>query len=214
MRSRQNSNLSDGAKLGGGSSSPAVRQALIDKEQGPVPDMGPDGVQLKWTKLGVPSPAKYERTRTLSGQRKVGASSNGSSSASSAENSPRGRPPPSPRPENERPTLPPDAVDLIVEDPHAAQAESSYDRRKGEPTALHRVYRRGYVIDEEGDRQEGEVEVEDESGPFTVGDDVDTVVDAEDTAVDEMAVTRAATPPAHARVVDHYKVPSEENPWA
>ncbi len=37
----------------------------------------------------------------------------------------------------------------------------------------------------------------------------------EQEAAEEMTITRAETPPAHARiVVDHYHVPSEDNPWA
>ncbi|KDR79314.1 hypothetical protein GALMADRAFT_208731 [Galerina marginata CBS 339.88] len=68
--------------------------------------------------------------------------------------------------------LPPDAVDLVVEDPHAAEEDQTRERRKGEPamkgSGLRRVYRRGFVVHGEGDDGEeeeegearGEVEVE------------------------------------------------------
>ena len=69
----------------------AVRQAVIDKEQGPVPDMGGNGLQLRWTKLGPGSlsPALSGRIRTLSNQSQSKgrghASGSGSSSSSSSE---------------------------------------------------------------------------------------------------------------------------------
>ncbi|THG96044.1 hypothetical protein EW026_g5723 [Hermanssonia centrifuga] len=109
-----------------------------------------------------------------------------------------------------------DAVDLMVEDPHATQEENAHDRRKGDPTALRKVYRRGYAVDDVSGRKEGEVEIDDEpNGLFTVGDDIDAVMEDEQEAAEEMTITRAETPPAHARiVVDHYHVPSEDNPWA
>ena len=75
--------------------------------------------------------------------------------------------------------LPPDAVDLVVEDPRAAEEEMTRERRKGEPavrggSALHRVYRRGYVVDTpEGGREVGEVEVarSPQEEVFGIGDD-------------------------------------------
>ena len=112
--------------------------------------------------------------------------------------------------------LPPDAVDLVVEDPRAAEEEMTRERRKGEPavrggSALHRVYRRGYVVDTpEGGREVGEVEVarSPREEVFGIGDDADEILEAEDEAVE---VVRAETPPAHARIV--LDVP-DENPWA
>ena len=213
-RSRVNSNLSDGGRPSAGGLSPVVREAVVDKEEGPSPE-GADGVRLRWTKLGPQSPTVFGRVRTLSNQGKAGPSSAGSSSSSSP-NSAHRKPPPSPRKENERAVLPPDAVDLVVEDPHAAQVESTHDWRKGEPTALHKVYRRGYVADEDGQHEEGEVEVRDgQADAFGVGEDVDTIMRTEEEVAEDMAVTKATTPPVHARiVVDHYQVPSEDNPWA
>ena len=66
----------------------------------------------------------------------------------------------SPRTSADRAPLPPDAVDLVVEDPAAAHEESSHDRRRGEPAGLRKVYRRGYVAEGEDGPERGEVEVE------------------------------------------------------
>jgi Organic solute transporter Ostalpha len=58
--------------------------------------------------------------------------------------------------------LPPDAVDLVVEDPEAAEEEIARERRKGEPAAklppgLKKVYRKGFETDvPEGEEEQGE----------------------------------------------------------
>ncbi|CAL1710429.1 unnamed protein product [Somion occarium] len=213
------------------------RDVVIDKEQDRIPALSPDEVHLKWTRTKGASPIQSPRIRKLSNQgRSSSASSNPSSGSSSS--SPRDRPPPSPRKENERPTLPPDAVDLVVEDPHAAEKEMTHERRKGEPAVrgtvgLRKVYRRGYVVDDPEGRKEGEVEIEQPITPtaeerenengdarFSVGDDVDEIMEVEHEAVEavedvERTVARVETPPAHARiVVDHYTIPGDDNPWA
>ncbi|PPQ96895.1 hypothetical protein CVT26_005881 [Gymnopilus dilepis] len=131
------------------------------------------------------------------------------------------------------PVLPPDAVDLVVEDPHAAEEENLRERRKGEPTVrgsgLRRVYRRGFVAsgdDEEEGHVEGEVEVAEthpnddgsrrvEAGEeilHTIGDDEDEVehqyprtFGSEWTQNVEVegVVARSGTPPLHARIQAH-----------
>lgn len=227
-RSRHNSDLSDSERARGKAverlgSPPQVRELVIDKETDRLAnaDTKSGDVHLRWAKRGTPSPARAPRIRKLSSQGKLGSSSG--SSNSSASGSPRDRPPPSPRKSSERPTLPPDAVDLVVEDPSAAVEESSHERRRGEPAGLRKAYRRGYVVeDEEGVQEEGEVEVEgaeeveEARGLFSVGEDeVDAVTETEQVAVEDMTVTRAETPPAHARiVVDSYDDLHEANPWA
>ena len=122
--------------------------------------------------------------------------------------------------------MPPDAVDLVIEDPHAAQAEMTHERRKGEPAVrgggaprLHRVYRRGYVVEEDGVlREEGETEVAPQGqGVFDIGEEEDPapgeVADLERRAMEETAgtIARAETPPLHARII--VDVP-DDNPWA
>lgn len=108
----------------------------------------------------------------------------------------------------------------------------THERRKGEPavrggSALHKVYRRGYVIDNDNKREEGEVEVtggaslagrQEESAIFDVGDgadEVDDVLDAETQAVEERTIVQAETPPVHARTVLYSPdLLDDENPWA
>ncbi|KAI0691486.1 organic solute transporter Ostalpha-domain-containing protein [Cytidiella melzeri] len=193
-----------------------IREAVIDKEQDRNVDNSNGDVRLGWTKLGGrSSPLRTPRIRTLSNQGR-NMSATGSPSGSSPS-SPRDRPPPTPRRDSDRPILPPDAVDLIVEDSDAGQEESTHDRRKGEPAGLRKVYRRGYVVDDIEGHKEGEVEIEDGGGeatPFTVGDDVDEVTEAEAVAVEDMATTIATTPPVHARVVVDEYISHEDNPWA
>ena len=225
-RSRRTSDLSDSDRARGKapqrSGTPPVREVVIDKETDrlAIADSHAGDVHLQWAKLGGQSPARSPRIRKLSNQGKAGsglASSAGSSSSSPAS-SPHNRPPPSPRKDSERPSLPPDAVDLVVEDRNAANEESAHERRRGEPQGLRKVYRRGYVVDDEEGQKQGEVEVDaqnDESTPFTIGDDVDAILETEETAVEDMTATRAETPPAHAQiVVDNYDELHEHNPWA
>ena len=175
-------------------------------------------VQLGWTKLGVHTPTVHGRVRTLSSQSRTSQSKGNSTAGSSGSSTPGSpRPPPSPRKDSERPILPPDAVDLVVEDPHTAQAENSHDWRKGEPAGLRKVYRRGYAVEHADHREEVEVEVRSPHSPFAVGeaDDIDDATRTEGQAVEEMRVTRARTPPAHARiVVEQYPDTDEVNPWA
>ncbi|KAH8077725.1 organic solute transporter Ostalpha-domain-containing protein [Cristinia sonorae] len=199
------------------------RGLVIDKEQDrtPAPSMSAADVRLGWTNSQGLSPAQIPRVRTLSYQR---AATPGSPSSSSS--SPRDKPPP-PRQETERPVLPPDAVDLIVEDQNAAEEEHTHERRKGEPAVrgLHKVYRRGYVRERNGHREEGEVEVEEPYTPssnpnsphggeqqpkFAAGDEVNAALEAEEEAIETVA--RVETPPLHARI--HVDLASEDNPWA
>ncbi|PPR00678.1 hypothetical protein CVT24_000966 [Panaeolus cyanescens] len=123
-----------------------------------------------------PAPSKVSKSRQTkridTSSRPV--SSSGQSSASgSASQSPNTRflSPPSISRHNSRkssPVLPPDAVDLVVEDPHAEEEEQTWERKKGEPSArgsgLRKVYRRGFVAHLEDGKDEpeerGEVEVQ------------------------------------------------------
>ncbi|KAI0711759.1 organic solute transporter Ostalpha-domain-containing protein [Earliella scabrosa] len=208
---------------------PSRPEIVIDKETERLTPPGQPGqVQLRWTSARstpMPSPGGARASPKHRGHDSLSRTHSGSPhtpSSSSSKGSPRSRPPPSPRPETERPVLPPDAVDLVVEDPRAAEEEMTRERRRGEPavrggSALHRVYRRGYVVDADGRRGEGEVEVDrtgssprDEREVFGIGEDAEDALDVERRAVEE-TVARAATPPAHARII--VDVP-DENPWA
>ncbi|KAI0828513.1 DUF300-domain-containing protein [Trametes gibbosa] len=206
-------------------------EIVIDKETERLSSLrGPHEVQLRYTSAKA-SPIQSPQVRSPHSQPISRTSSASPQTASSSKSSPRGRPPPSPRPPVERPVLPPDAVDLVVEDADAGEEEMTRERRKGEPavrggSALHRVYRRGYVVDADGGRRHGEVEIEraspaltpreeDEREVFGVGEDpdldVDRVTDLEQGVAEETTVVRAETPPAHARIVVDFP---EDNPWA
>ena len=222
IRERRESDVSDGSR-GKGKIRVARREVVIDKESDRLPETNVGEVKLRWTSSKDRIASQSPRVRTsLSGAHPPVAKTRSSESSGS---SPAGRqPPPSPRKETERPVLPPDAVDLIVEDPHAAEEEQSYERRKGEPavrgTALHKVYRRGYVVEDGREQQEGEVEVapppEDQQHVFDVGDDVDDVMEEEEEAIAKATVARAETPPPYARPAAVYspELLDDENPWA
>lgn len=132
--------------------------------------------------------------------------------------------------------LPEDAVDLVVEDPNAAQAEMTRERRKGEPAVRqsgHRkVYKSAFVIeDEEGEEKGVDVSHELDQGvtrgrqpevdntTVKVRDSTGSLADgsAAGSPVTELRLTRAVTPPPHAILeVDNYRspLPSDDNPWS
>jgi hypothetical protein len=148
------------------------------------PDEGSGGVRLEWTKPRPATPPQrsvpHIRTRQESANANHSSSSSPSSSTppvTSPRKSMRGTTPPV----KDR-TLPPDAVDLIVEDEAAAERIVK-GRRSGAPgPPPKKVYRRGYVAkDEEGDSSKrGEFEIE--RGPPPV--DLKTVRDGESKEVE------------------------------
>ena len=112
-------------------------------------------------------------------------------------------------------TLPPDAVDLVVEDPHAAEEEQIHERRKGEMTRasshLKKVYRSDVEVEEKSasSRSDGEETTlhgygsgSDQGGGPTGSDFTQTRV-----------IARESTPPLHVRA-HAYDIPDDDNPWA
>ncbi|KDQ51865.1 hypothetical protein JAAARDRAFT_40688 [Jaapia argillacea MUCL 33604] len=190
---------------------------VIDHEQDQVREVDGGDVKLKWTKAkkgkGTP-PSASPRSRPPA-MRQVESSSSTSSGS-------RRSPMPTPRDDTKRPVLPPDAVDLVVEDHRAGQDVMTQERKKGEPATrggLKKVYRRGYVAhDADGYEEEGEVEVDrSRRGQDTPsgGEDLFKVEDSdvEDQVIgDDLRdpVAMVNTPPIHARL----DLPSEDNPWA
>ncbi|PPQ80136.1 hypothetical protein CVT25_001435 [Psilocybe cyanescens] len=219
----------------------------------------PTDVSLRWTKTkshsrpGASSRSPAQNIRTVQQQ---SARHTPSSSVASASGSSRGdvRSPPSLSREPSRPkagdspVLPPDAVDLVVEDKAAAEEDLTRERRKGEPatrggSGLRRIYRRGFVAQgEDGERAEGEVEVEEQAEDaedarrvevgeeivHAIGDDSGDDEEVErfprtsghsdwvqDVQV-EGVVARTGTPPLHARVeaYQYHDIPEDDNPWA
>ncbi|KAF5313565.1 hypothetical protein D9611_010195 [Ephemerocybe angulata] len=137
-----------------------------------------DGVVMKWTKalrghkVSPPSssslPSTSRPTKSPLMQRADSSSSAGSSSGNSRSR--HQAPALNQRSSSSRlptsPPLPPDAVDLVVEDPHAEEEEHTIDRRKGESATrspgLRKIYRRGFEVeDDDHGKVQGEVEVED-----------------------------------------------------
>ncbi|KAH9915457.1 DUF300-domain-containing protein [Epithele typhae] len=173
---------------------------VIDKEAERVPPSRAGDNPLRHTNMRSPPPhaARLAISRTSSASPQTP-----TTSPPSARSSPRtpalGASPRTP--------LPPDAVDLVVEDAHAGEAGMTRERRRGEPAVrggagLHRVYRRGYIAEDAA----GEVEVE--AGAEEA--EAEEVFEVEAEVVEE-TVARAVTPPPHARVM--VDVP-EDNPWA
>ncbi|KAF8066552.1 DUF300 domain-containing protein [Lyophyllum atratum] len=221
---------------------------LIDHEDVRAPASDPTHVKLKWTKVRgqtspsalkshSPSHSPHRRTRpgskseTPSGPSSAETSSNLANKLRipqilSRKSSSAGQTPVSPSP-----VLPPDAVDLVVEDSDAAQEDQSREKRKGEPavrgSGLRMVYKRGFVADSgDGRRMDGEIEVEeaDEEDRVEAADEVLEAFGAESgdlheesdgrqvTPDAEGVVARAETPPIHARVALHEY--DDVNPWA
>ncbi|KAH9940275.1 organic solute transporter Ostalpha-domain-containing protein [Amylocystis lapponica] len=222
---------SDSARGGGGKGKTRedtpVREVVIDKEGDRPPETNMGEVRLRWTGQGH-TPVSSPRLRTLSNTQPALLRPESASPLSSG--SPNGRPLLSPRAENEQPVLPPDAVDLVVEDKHAAQEEMTHERRKGEPAVrrnagLHKVYRRGYVADDGGSEVLVTGEAPLESGRefpgnlqdtmFSVGDEVDEGLDTDVRAVEDLMIAQAETPPLHARIALYSPDDlNDENPWA
>ncbi|KII85639.1 hypothetical protein PLICRDRAFT_116239 [Plicaturopsis crispa FD-325 SS-3] len=189
---------------------------LIDYEQDKTAAEEGSDVKLKWTNVRRKSPQLPSSQTSSPRPRSRKHSSNLATPTSSSLEGNKTLSPPAPRPEIR--TLPSDAVDLVVEDPEAAEEERTRERRKGEPamggSALKKVYRRGFVA---GDT-EGEVEIEGgipEEGESreSLAEEPPEEMELEDNAVEEVdgMVARAATPPAHVRA---FIPDDDDNPWA
>lgn len=201
------------------------------------------------TNIKVPSHDRTPDTKP-SGKPSTGLSSPGGSNQSSgnpgSSTSSRARPSPMVSRVNSRDSrggsrgssrLPPDAVDLVVEDNIVAEQEHTRERRKGDPTTrgagLKKVYRRGF---REGGLISNTItdEVEVGVGQYRVGtgkgvlDNITT--NDEETRQhqhshespswqpddSELVVARAETPPKHAQLSPTYDHDTAEhhNPWA
>ena len=181
------------------------------------PDDGSGGVRLGWTKHRPTTPS--QRSEPQIRIRPQSANSSSSSPSSSTPPVTRG----TARSVKDK-VLPPDAVDLIVEDEAAAERIAK-GRKSGVPP-MRKVYRRGYVAkDEEGhSRERGEFEIERDPPPV----DLETARDGESEEVEvivEGGEERLVVPESHGEVVvetgtpPHIKGvfgPSDDdlNPWA
>ncbi|KAG9042160.1 hypothetical protein FS837_011225 [Tulasnella sp. UAMH 9824] len=219
------------------------RGAIIDMSpDAPKPDIQVDGVQLSLTHrtsaAAVPKRAKKPSNVSSTSRPSPGlvapparpSLSNRSSTTSFRS----GRSSSQPQQPRE------DAVDLVVEDPKAAEEEMAYERKKGEPavrqTGQRKVYKAAYTVEDNvGDDRDVEVEREIEQGVEDPrkGDrpEIDRTKvkvggrgeEEEDRGanVAEVSIVRAATPPPHAtlewdrhHVSPRFDMNPEDNPWA
>lgn len=225
-----------------GSTDPGTRGSYHDSASSDGHDHL-QGTTTKWTKRRSRDPRSESSTpRSQSPQHRnqptshVGASSSQSPAGSNTATSRiRSQPMVSSSRTNSRSgpsnpqILPPDAVDLIVEDNDAAQDENVRERKKGEPAVrgagLRKVYKRGSVTHTDGTREKGEIEVREPYGKdrveagenlldATVTEDADDLGrDTDSSQVpDTGVIARAGTPPIHARVLIHEY--DDDNPWA
>ena len=178
------------------------------------PDNGSGGVRLGWTKPRTSTPPERPSPQIRIHQESA-------TSVTSSQRSTKGAAPPV----KDR-VLPPDAVDLIVEDEAPAEWVTK-GRRGGSPGPPPRkVYKRGYVVkDGDGDSSgRGELEIERESPPV----DPKAVRDEESDEVEVVVQggeERLVVPETHGEVVVGTETPSyineafgpsnhDHNPWA
>ncbi|KAI0309821.1 organic solute transporter Ostalpha-domain-containing protein [Amylostereum chailletii] len=224
--SRPDSFSSPGAGGSGGHGTSAPVERLIDVEADRIAEGAPGDVKLKWTKVTRAAPSSSRSTSASASPRqppsrlgrpdpapRTHSSYSTPTSRSSAASSPGlgtralARPPGggSPRP---------DAVDLVVEDGSAVEAELARERRHGEPavrgSGLRKVFRH-QPIPGDAHRRTEEIEEEGEERIRVGGEeDLDQVArtmaevemeeDAGEVFTEDMTIARAQTPPAYARV--------------
>ncbi|KAF7299868.1 hypothetical protein HMN09_00993900 [Mycena chlorophos] len=180
-------------------------QRLVDHEDNAGPAQGETDVRLRWTRSQVPSRTNSNASANAGGaaaararMAQVSRRSFESGGGGSGTGSPRS--PPSLNGASRRNSvLPPDAVDLVVEE------QPEHDAGHTQP-GLRQVYRRGFVEEDPEEAQDGgivrgEVEVESPGSARRGEEIVERVVEEE---VPEVVTTR--TPP----VLLHL----EDNPWA
>jgi len=134
------------------------------------PDNGSKGMRLGWTKPRVNTPS--ERPSPRIARQESGKNYSPSSSSTPQVTNPR-KPTRGTTSPVKGPVLPPDAVDLVVEDEAAAERATN-ERRSSTPNPpLRKVYKRGYAVEGgDGNGSKRGVEIERNSppvGPKTVG---------------------------------------------
>lgn len=189
------------------------------------PDNGSGGVRLDWAKPRADTPPERPppqiRIRQESARDSSSPSSSSTPSVTSSRKSARGSAPPV----KDR-VLPPDAVDLIVEDEAAAERMTKERRSSAPGPPLRKVYKRGYVVKDENGKggKRGELEVERDPPPM----DLETIHDGDS---EELGVAfqggeeSVVIPETQGELVVETEAPShirgvfgplddEHNPWA
>ena len=186
------------------------------------PDNGSGGVKLDWANPRANTPPERPPPHIRIRQEPA---RNPSSSSTPSVTNPRKSARRTAPPVEDR-VLPPDAVDLIVEDEAAAELISK-ERRGGAPgPPLRKVYKRGYVVrDGDGNSSErGELEIERDPPPV----DLRTVRDGDSEGVEVIVQggeERLVIPETHGEVAVETETPShindafgpsvdDRNPWA
>jgi len=197
-------------------------ERVIDHDLPPDNGNGSGGVRLGWTRPRVGSSSERPQIRVRQESAKDSSSSSSSiPSVASLRKSTRGTAPPV----KDR-VLPPDAVDLIVEDEAAAERMTKERRSSAPGPPLRKVYKRGYVAQDGGENngKRGEFEIERDSPPV----DLETVRDGESEEVEvvvEGGEERLVISETHEDVVVEAETPShikgafgpsddDRNPWA
>lgn len=200
---------------------------VIDHDLPPDNGAGDVGLSLAKPRVSTPSERPPPRIRMRQESGKSRSPSSSTPPVTSPPKSTRG----TPAPVKDR-VLPPDAVDLVVED-EAATERVTTERRGGAPN-LHprKVYKRGYEV-KDGDgnsNKRGELEIKRDPSPV----DLETVRDRESEEVDmdvdvDVAIQggegRVVIPATHEEVVVETEAPShirdafgpsddDDNPWA
>ena len=197
-------------------------ERIIDLDLPQGDDSG--GVRLGWTKpranTSSERPSPQIRVRQESSNNSSLSSSPSTPSVTNSRNLARGS---APRVKDR--VLPPDAVDLIVEDEAAGQRMTKERRGSTPGPPLRKVYKRGYVVkDEDGDNSKrGELEIE--RDPPSV--DLKTVQngESEEVEVEIQGEERLVIPETHGEIVVETETPSHikdvfsssddgHNPWA
>jgi hypothetical protein len=184
------------------------KQAVIDREDDRIREVESGDLRLKWAKTPrhhAPSSAssRTHTPRPMSSRQSSGAN--------------RQSPPKTPSDDNKRP-LPPDAVDLVVEDLDEEEKVME-EHRKGEPASreYRKVYRRGDIVEDEHG-QTRDIEVEETRGGDSNWREDDRgnrwkEGDVHETPAEEVPIVQELEePPPHTRLLD--RLPSEDNPWA
>jgi len=166
------------------------------------PDNGSGGTQLGWAKPRASTPSERPPPHIIRQE----SAKNHSSSTTPPVTSPR-KSTKRTVPSMKDKVLPPDAVDLVVEDEAAAE-RATKERRGGTPNpTLRKVYKRGYAVGDGGGKRELEIERDSPpADPKAVGDgeseEVDVVVRGE--------VVEIETPP---HIKGAFGPSDDHNPW-
>lgn len=183
------------------------------------PDNGSGGVRLGWTKprANTSSERPSPQIRTSQGSAR---NSPSSSSSTPSVKAPR-RPAKGSTPKVKDRVLPPDAVDLIVEDDAAAERMTRERKSSAPGPPLRKVYKRGYVVEDTGERGELEVERDPPSVDIKTARDGESeepgvvIHGGEETVVipeTEGEVVVETEAPSH--IKDVFGPSEDHNPWA